>query len=185
MNALNFFSIVAAATMLAACGGGGGDASPAPTAATFEPTLFYGTYADSDNACKRFTYGNNQYSKRTTLTIDATTAVGMRDIFSDAECTMQIGSLAITVNIELSASTLEDGNINIANLQSTYGGFKLSSLNPSSPVVMTSRPDPGRQGKGIIKLVGSALYSGASSSPIDANGYPTTFDFTSPIATKK
>jgi hypothetical protein len=185
MNIFKILSTIAAVTALAACGGGGGgDTSSAPTAATFDPTVFQGTYTASDTACKSFAYGNNQYSKRTTLTIDSTTVVGRRDIYSDAACTTQIGTLTITDNISFSASTLEGGNTNIANLKYAFSGFKLSSVNPSSPVVMTSLPGPDKNDKTIIKLVGSALYGAASSSPVDANGYPTTFN-TTKLGTKQ
>jgi hypothetical protein len=89
--------------------------------------------------------------------------------------------MTITKNVLLSPSTVQGANV--ANIQITFLGFKLSSVNSATPVTLNSIPGGTAVEKLAFKLVGSSLYVG-NPSPLDADGYPTTFN-SIVIATKK
>jgi hypothetical protein len=181
MKALKIFSSITALAVLAACGGG--DSNAPSTVISFDNTAYIGNYVYSDISCNRFDYNSTQYAKRMSFVISANAVAYTESVYNDSACTVLAGTLVITDNLSWSAGTI--GGASIAYIQATFNSFKVSPTNASSTVTLTSLPSATTEDqKSILKLIGTSLYSQAHDSPVDANGYATSFEAT-PFAIKQ
>lgn len=186
------------ALFLSACGGGDAPvASVIPLAAQpvtgtltvpagllpsgLDVTEFLGAWVRTDaaNCYSAGEYG--RYYFKSNPAAFTTSAVTLNiTLYTDMNCTAKAGKLSETSSISYSAGTIA-GKTNVVRVLLSFTG-STSSADGGSGLTFTKVPDGSFSGtktpsKALLDVEGTVLYSSSKSSPLDADGYPTTIDY--------
>lgn len=177
---------------LSACGGGGDSSAPAtPVAAVVTPagllpsgldvTEFLGTWIRNDAAsCYTSNEYGNYFIKNNNIVITTDSITSIATFYTDAACTLKAGKLTEVSSLTYSVASIS-GKTNVVGLLVSFTG-STSGADGGSGLPFNKIPDgtfsgtkvPGRT---IADVDGAKLYLGAKGSPLNANGYPTTIDY--------
>jgi hypothetical protein len=170
--------------LLSACGGGGSDNSPAPAgllASGLNVTEYLGTWLRSDSANCYTAPEYGQYYFKSNPAVITTTALTLNvTLYTDMNCTAKAGKLSETSSVSYSAATIA-GKTNVVRVLLSFTG-STSGADGGSGLTFTKVPDGSFSGtktpsKGLFDVEGGVLYASPRSSPLDADGYPTTVDY--------